>query len=128
MIVGPIVQSGTFALANFSSTPLLIIADMSIINVEVRVDETDIANVAVGQKAKIKVDALGEKELQGDVVEKAASAVTRSGQTIAQTAVAAAGDRATGRRRPARPMSLTNTKSSAARHVRYGDDHDHHRG
>jgi HlyD family secretion protein len=88
VVVGPIVQSGTFALANFSSTPLLIIADMSIINVEVRVDETDIANVAVGQKAKIKVDALGEKELQGDVVEKAASAVTRSGQTIAQTAVA----------------------------------------
>jgi HlyD family secretion protein len=88
VIVGPIVQSGTFALANFSSTPLLIIADMSVINVEVRVDETDIATVAVGQKAKIKVDALGEKELQGDVVEKAASAVTRSGQTIAQTAVA----------------------------------------
>jgi HlyD family secretion protein len=41
--------------------------------------------VAVGQKAKVKVDALGEIEIEGDVVEKAASAVNRSGQTIAQT-------------------------------------------
>jgi HlyD family secretion protein len=88
VVVGPIVQVGTFAIANFQSTPLLIIADMSVINVEVRVDETDIANVAVGQKAKVKVDALGEKEIEGDVVEKAASAVTRTGQTIAQTTVA----------------------------------------
>jgi len=82
------IQVGTFAVANLSSTPLMIIADMSIINVEVRVDETDVANVKVGQKAKIKVDALGEKEIQGDVAEIAASAVTRSGQTIAATAVA----------------------------------------
>ncbi len=88
VVVGPIVQVGTFAIANFQSTPLLIIADMSVINVEVRVDETDIANVAVGQKAKVKVDALGDQEIVGDVVEKAASAVTRTGQTIAQTTVA----------------------------------------
>lgn len=88
VVVGPIVQVGTFAIANFQSTPLLIIADMSVINVEVRVDETDIASVAVGQKARVKVDALGEKEIEGEVVEKAASAVTRTGQTIAQTTVA----------------------------------------
>lgn len=88
VVVGPLIQVGTFALANFSSTPLMIIADMSVINVEVRVDETDVANVKNGQKAKIKVDALGEKELEGEVTEIAASAVTRSGQTIAQTTVA----------------------------------------
>jgi len=88
VVVGPIVQVGTFAVANFQSTPLLIIADMSVINVEVRVDETDIASVSVGQKAKVKVDALGDQEIIGDVVEKAASAVTRTGQTIAQTTVA----------------------------------------
>ncbi len=88
VVVGPIIQVGTFALANLSSTPLMIIADMSVINVEVRVDETDVANVKNGQKAKVKVDALGEKELDGEVTEIAASAVTRSGQTIAQTTVA----------------------------------------
>src|SRR5262245_12648160 len=85
VVVGPIIEVGTFAVANLQSTPLLLIADMSVINVEVWVDETDIANVAIGQKAKIKVDALGEIEIEGDVVEKAASAVNRSGQTIAQT-------------------------------------------
>lgn len=88
VVVGPIIQVGTFALANFSSTPLMIIADMSIINVEVRVDESDVASVRTGQKTKIKVDALGEREIEGEVTEIAASAVTRSGQTIAQTTVA----------------------------------------
>ena len=80
------IDVGTFATANFQSTPLVIIADMSTINVEVRVDETDIANVQVGQRATVKVDALGEKELEGEVKEKAASAVTKSGQNISQTA------------------------------------------
>jgi HlyD family secretion protein len=82
------IQVGTFALANFFSTPLMIIADMSVINVEVRADEADVVNLKTGQKARIKVDALGEQELQGEVVEIAASAITRSGQTIAATATA----------------------------------------
>jgi HlyD family secretion protein len=88
IVVGPIVQVGTYAIANFQSTGLLLIADMSVINVEVRVDETDVANISVGQKAKVKIDALGESEIEGEVVEKAAAAQTRTGQTIAQTAVA----------------------------------------
>lgn len=86
VVGGPIVQVGTYALANFSSTQLMLIADMSIINVEVNVDETDIANVTKDQKAKVKVDALGETEIEGQVVEIAQTAKTRSGQTIAQTA------------------------------------------
>jgi HlyD family secretion protein len=86
VVGGPIVQVGTFALSNFSTTPLMLIADMSTINVEVKVDETDITNVKYGQKAKVKVDALGEREIEGEVVEIAQTALTRSGQTIAQTA------------------------------------------
>src|SRR6185295_2537585 len=54
---------GEYAVAALSSTPLMTIADMSTINVEVNVDETEIANVDVGQHAKVKVDALGEKEV-----------------------------------------------------------------
>lgn len=80
------VDVGTYALANFSSTPIVIIADMSTINVEVRVDETDISSVQVGQRAIVKVDALGEKELEGEVRERAASASTKSGLNISQTA------------------------------------------
>lgn len=86
VVGGPIVQVGTYALSNFSSTPLMIIADMSVINVEVKVDETDIKNVQKDQLAKVKVDALGETEIEGKVVEIAQTAITRTGQTIAQTA------------------------------------------
>jgi HlyD family secretion protein len=80
------VKVGEYALASFSTTPLMTVADMSQINAEIKVDETDIADVQVGQKAKIKVDALGDVEIEGDVIEKGASAITRSGQTIAQSA------------------------------------------
>lgn len=59
VVGGPIIQVGTFAVSSFSSTGLMIIADMSLINVEVKVDETDIKNVKKGQKTKVKVDALG---------------------------------------------------------------------
>ncbi len=86
VVGGPIIQVGTFAVSSFSSTGLMIIADMSTINVDVKVDETDIKNVKHGQKAKVKVDALGEREIEGEVVEIAATALTRSGQSIAQTA------------------------------------------
>ena len=69
---------GTFAVANLSSTPLLTIADMSTVNVEVKIDETEIDKVAVGQPAKIKVDAFGEKEINGRVLQKTPLAVGKS--------------------------------------------------
>ncbi|MCW5958537.1 MAG: efflux RND transporter periplasmic adaptor subunit [Pyrinomonadaceae bacterium] len=72
---------GTFAVANLSSTPLLTIADMSTVNVEVKVDETEIDKVAVGQPVKIKVDALGEKEINGKVSQKTPLAVGKSQTT-----------------------------------------------
>jgi len=78
-------KEGQYALASFSSTGLMIVNDMSQVNVEVKVDETDIKDVKLDQPAKIKVDALGEKEIVGKVVQIAASAITRSGQSIAQT-------------------------------------------
>ena len=69
---------GTFAVAGLSTTALMTIADMSEINVEVKVDETEIDKVAVGQKAKIKVDAFGEAELDGEVLQKTPLAVGKS--------------------------------------------------
>jgi HlyD family secretion protein len=72
---------GTFAVAGLSTTPLLTIADMSTINVEVKVDETEIDKVAVGQVAKVKVDAFGEKELIGEVTQKTPLAVGKSQTT-----------------------------------------------
>ncbi|MGH9972015.1 MAG: HlyD family secretion protein [Pyrinomonadaceae bacterium] len=69
---------GEFAVAGLSTTPLMTIADMSTINVEVNVDETEISNVEVGQRAKVKVDALGDKEIQAVVTQKNPLAVSKS--------------------------------------------------
>ncbi|HKZ81382.1 MAG TPA: efflux RND transporter periplasmic adaptor subunit [Pyrinomonadaceae bacterium] len=69
---------GEYAVAGLSTTPLMTIADMSTINVEVNVDETEISNVEVGQQAKVKVDALGEKEIHGVVTQKNPLAVSKS--------------------------------------------------
>jgi len=72
---------GEFAVSQLSSTPLMTIADMSTINVEVNVDETEIATVDVGQQAKVKVDALGEKEMTATVTQKNPLAVAKSDTT-----------------------------------------------
>lgn len=69
---------GEYAVSALSSTPLMTIADMSTINVEVNVDETEIANVDVGQEAKVKVDALGEKEVIAVVTQKNPLAIAKS--------------------------------------------------
>ncbi|HEX3084952.1 MAG TPA: efflux RND transporter periplasmic adaptor subunit, partial [Pyrinomonadaceae bacterium] len=72
---------GEFAVSQLSSTPLMTIADMSTINIEVNVDETEIASVEVGQKAKVKVDALGEKELTATITQKNPLAIAKSDTT-----------------------------------------------
>jgi HlyD family secretion protein len=69
---------GEFAVSQLSSTPLMTIADMTTINVEVNVDETEIASVDVGQEAKVKVDALGEKEIKAIVKQKNPLAIAKS--------------------------------------------------
>jgi HlyD family secretion protein len=69
---------GEYAVSALSSTPLMTIADMSVVNVEVNVDETEIANVDVGQQAKVKVDALGENEITAVVTQKNPLAVAKS--------------------------------------------------
>ncbi|MFL6374032.1 MAG: efflux RND transporter periplasmic adaptor subunit, partial [Pyrinomonadaceae bacterium] len=69
---------GTFAVAGLSTTALLTIADMSAINIEVKVDETSIDQVEVGQKAKIKVDAFSDKDIVGEVSQKTPLAVGKS--------------------------------------------------
>jgi HlyD family secretion protein len=66
---------------NQPGTTLMTIADMSVITAEVKVDETDIVNVRIGQEAEIKVDALGDKKLKGHVSDVGNSAVNRAGQS-----------------------------------------------
>lgn len=54
---------------NNAGTVLLTIADMSIIEAEVEVDETDIPSVRIGQVAKVTIDALPGKSYTGTVTE-----------------------------------------------------------
>ena len=72
---------GEYAVSQLSTTPLMTIADMSQINVEVNVDETEINNVKEGQEAKVKVDALGDKELRAVVIQRNPLAIAKSDQT-----------------------------------------------
>ncbi|HEX5832494.1 MAG TPA: efflux RND transporter periplasmic adaptor subunit [Pyrinomonadaceae bacterium] len=69
---------GEYAVSQLSTTPLMTIADMSQINVEVNVDETEINNVQVGQQAQVKVDALGDREIKAVVTQKNPLAVSKS--------------------------------------------------
>ncbi len=69
---------GTFAVAGLSTTALMTIADMSSVNVEVKVDETEIDKVLVGQPVKVKVDAFGDREIVGEVRQKTPLAVGKS--------------------------------------------------
>ena len=69
---------------NNAGTVLLTIADMSIIEAEVEVDETDIPTVRLGQAAKITIDALPGKEYTGKVTEIGNSPIqTTTGQPSA---------------------------------------------
>jgi HlyD family secretion protein len=68
---------------NNAGTVLLTIADMSIIEAEVEVDETDIPNVQLGQVAKIRIDAIPDKTFTGKVTEIGNSPIQT--QTAGQT-------------------------------------------
>jgi HlyD family secretion protein len=54
------------------------IADMSLITAEVKVDETDIVNVKLDQKADITIDAIPNKVFPGHVIEIGNTAILRS--------------------------------------------------
>lgn len=71
------VEEGEVAVVGTMNNPgtvLLTIADLSVMEVEVDVDETDVINVKLGQKAEVKVDALPDKVLEGEVTEIGSSA------------------------------------------------------
>ena len=54
---------------NNAGTVLLTIADLSVIETEIEVDETDIPFIKIGQPAKVKIDALPDQEFPGTVTE-----------------------------------------------------------
>lgn len=63
---------------NAQGSTLMTVADMSVITAEVKVDETDIVNVKLGQPADVTVDALPGRVFKGHVTEVGDQALLRS--------------------------------------------------
>ena len=63
---------------NAPGSTLMTIADMSVITAEVKVDETDIVNVHMGQPAEVTIDAIPRKTFHGTVTEIGDNAIVRS--------------------------------------------------
>jgi HlyD family secretion protein len=78
------IQEGETAVVgtmNNAGTVLLTVADMSVIQAEVEVDETNIPNVALGQPAKIAIDAIPDRTFKGHVTEIGNSPIQATGNT-----------------------------------------------
>ena len=63
---------------NSAASTIMTIADMSLITAEVKVDETDIVNVQLGQQVAVKIDAMPDKTFAGKVIEIGNTAILRS--------------------------------------------------
>jgi HlyD family secretion protein len=63
---------------NAEGSTLMTLADMSVITAEVKVDETDIVNMSLGQPADVTVDALPGRTFKGHVTEVGDQALLRT--------------------------------------------------
>lgn len=73
---------------NSPASTIMTVADMSIITAEVKVDETDIVNVKLGQPADVSIDAMPNRTFKGRVIEIGNTAILRStGLAASQSAV-----------------------------------------
>ena len=63
---------------NTEGSTLMTLADMSVVTAEVKVDETDIVNVSIGQPADVTVDAIPNKIFKGHVTLVGDQALLRS--------------------------------------------------
>jgi len=75
-------------LQNQNGTIIMTIADMSLITAEVKVDETDIVNVSLGQVVDVTIDAIPNNTFKGHVTEIGNTAILRStGVAASQSAI-----------------------------------------
>jgi HlyD family secretion protein len=75
------VREGETVVVGIQNSPgstLMTLADMAVITAEVRVDETDIVNVKLGQPAEVTIDAIPKKVFKAVVTEIGDNAIVRS--------------------------------------------------
>jgi HlyD family secretion protein len=78
------VEEGEVAIIGTMNNPgtvLMTIADLSVMEAEVLVDETDVVKVKIGKRAEITVDAIMGKIMNGKVTEVGNSAITSLSST-----------------------------------------------
>lgn len=81
-------ETMVIGIQNSPGSTLMTIADMSVITSEVKVDETDIVNVRLGQIADITIDAIPGRTFKGHVIEIGNTAILRStGLAASQSAI-----------------------------------------
>jgi HlyD family secretion protein len=71
-------ETVVIGIQNSPGSTLMTLADMSVITAEVKVDETDIVNVHLGQAAEVTIDAIPKKVFHGTVSEIGDNAIVRS--------------------------------------------------
>jgi len=75
------VEEGETAMIGTMNNPgtiLMTIADLSVMEVEVDVDETDVIGVEIGHRAEVRVDALPDQTIEGKVTEIGSSALQQT--------------------------------------------------
>jgi HlyD family secretion protein len=80
-------EQGERAVPGMMSNPeatIMTIADLSVIQAELKVDETDVVNVSLGDIAQVQVDALPDTIFEGEVVEIGNSPIQSSGSQEAK--------------------------------------------
>jgi HlyD family secretion protein len=78
-------ETAVIGTMNNAGTVLLTLADMSVIQAEIEVDETNIPEVAIGQQATISIDALPDTVFRGHVTEIGNSPIQASTTGAANT-------------------------------------------
>src|SRR5271166_7202319 len=71
-------ETVVMGIQNAPGSTLMTLADMSVITAEVKVDETDIVNVRLGQPAQVTIDAIPKKIFKAVVTEIGDNAIVRS--------------------------------------------------
>src|ERR1700683_4995046 len=71
-------ETVVMGIQNSPGSTLMTLADMSVITAEVKVDETDIVNVRLGQPAEVTIDAIPRRVFHGTVSEIGDNAIVRS--------------------------------------------------
>jgi HlyD family secretion protein len=70
---------------NSAASSIMTVADMSLVTAEVDVDETDIVNLRIGQKADVTIDAIPNRMFTGHITEIGNEAILRSTGQVASS-------------------------------------------